>query len=226
MVFSKCAQCHHPDGSAPFSLLTYREARSHATQIAPRRRRTASCRRGRRIHRWTQVHRFGSADAIGDRHSSRWVADGAREGNRRDLPAAAGNGPEAGSSANRISSSHCQHRSCSRPTARTSRACSCCRCRSIAGGTCAASSSAPTTRAIHHANIRVDATPASRELDEQDPAPGYDGIIVRSAVYPDGHFLGWTPGQAAPLLPKGLAWNLAPNSDLVIQLHLVPSGKA
>ena len=78
---------------------------------------------------------------------------------------------------------------------------------------------------IHHANIRIDATPASRQLDEQDPAPGYDGIIVRSAVYPDGHFLGWTPGQAAPLLPKGLAWNLAPNSDLVVQLHLVPSGK-
>ena len=78
---------------------------------------------------------------------------------------------------------------------------------------------------IHHANIRVDATPASRQLDQQDPAPGYDGIIVRSAVYPDGHFLGWTPGQAAPLLPKGLAWNLAPMSDLVLQLHLVPSGK-
>jgi tetratricopeptide (TPR) repeat protein len=78
---------------------------------------------------------------------------------------------------------------------------------------------------IHHANIRIDATPASRAHDEQDPAPGYDGIIVRSAVYPDGHFLGWTPGQAAPLLPKGLAWNLAPNSDVVVQLHLVPSGK-
>ena len=78
---------------------------------------------------------------------------------------------------------------------------------------------------VHHANIRVDATPASRQLDEQDPAPGYDGIIVRSAVYPDGHFLGWTPGQAAPLLPKGLAWTLAPSSDLVVQLHLVPSGK-
>jgi tetratricopeptide (TPR) repeat protein len=78
---------------------------------------------------------------------------------------------------------------------------------------------------VHHANIRIDATPASRQIDELDPAPGYDGIIVRSAVYPDGHFLGWTPGQAAPLLPKGLAWNLAPNSDLVIQLHLVPSGK-
>jgi tetratricopeptide (TPR) repeat protein len=78
---------------------------------------------------------------------------------------------------------------------------------------------------IHHANIRIDATPASRQLDEQDPAPGYDGIILRSAVFPDGHFLGWTPGQAAPLLPKGLAWSLAPKSDLVVQLHMVPSGK-
>ena len=34
VVFSKCAQCHYPGGSAPFSLLTYREARTHATQIA------------------------------------------------------------------------------------------------------------------------------------------------------------------------------------------------
>ena len=78
---------------------------------------------------------------------------------------------------------------------------------------------------IHHANIRIDATQASHLLDEQDPAPGYDGIILRSAVYPDGHFLGWTPGQVAPLLPKGLAWTLAPGSYLVLQLHLVPSGK-
>jgi Tfp pilus assembly protein PilF len=78
---------------------------------------------------------------------------------------------------------------------------------------------------IHHANIRIDATPASQQLDEADTEPGYDGIIVRSAVYPDGHFLGWTPGQAAPLLPRGLAWTLAPNSHLVVQLHLVPSGK-
>src|SRR6185295_11718742 len=79
---------------------------------------------------------------------------------------------------------------------------------------------------IHHANIRVDATSASRQLDQQDALPGYDGIIVRSAVYPDGHFLGWTPGQAAPLLPKGLAWKLTPGTDLVVEMHLVPSGKA
>jgi tetratricopeptide (TPR) repeat protein len=83
----------------------------------------------------------------------------------------------------------------------------------------------PNNPRIHHANIRIDTTAASRELDEQDDVPGYDGIIVRSAAYPDGHFLGWTPGQAAPLLPSGFAWTLAPRSDLVVQLHLVPSGK-
>jgi len=71
-------------------------------------------------------------------------------------------------------------------------------------------------RVVHHANIRVDATPASRRLDDQDPAPGYDGLIAHSAQYPDGHFLGWTPGQVVPLLPKHLAWRLEKRTDLVV----------
>jgi hypothetical protein len=79
-------------------------------------------------------------------------------------------------------------------------------------------------RVVHHANIRVDSTPASRLLDEQDPLPGYDGLMPRSAEYPDGHFLGWTPGQVAPLVSPDLAWALDPGSDLVVQLHMQPSG--
>ena len=74
---------------------------------------------------------------------------------------------------------------------------------------CAAWSSVPAIR--QSCTTRTSAsirTPASRRLDEQDPAPGYDGLIARSAIYPDGHFLGWTPGQVAPLLPKDLAWRL------------------
>ena len=80
-------------------------------------------------------------------------------------------------------------------------------------------------RVVHHANIRIDTTPASRALDAADPGPGYDGLIARSATYPDGHFLGWTPGQVAPLLPDDLAWRLDPNTDLVVELHMQPSGK-
>ena len=61
------------------------------------------------------------------------------------------------------------------------------------------------TCVVHHANIRIDGTPASRSLDAADPKPGYEGLIAHSAVYPDGHFLGWTQGQFSPFLPKGLA---------------------
>lgn len=80
------------------------------------------------------------------------------------------------------------------------------------------------SRVVHHANIRIDRTDATRKLDDADPLPGYDGLMPRSAEYPDGHFLGWTPGQIAPLVQPDLAWTLEPGSDLVVQLHLQPTG--
>jgi tetratricopeptide (TPR) repeat protein/mono/diheme cytochrome c family protein len=80
-------------------------------------------------------------------------------------------------------------------------------------------------RVVHHANIRIDRSDGSRRLDAADPAPGYDGLLARSAEYPDGHFLGWTPGQIAPLVDADLAWRLDPGTDLVVQLHMQPSGK-
>ncbi len=81
-------------------------------------------------------------------------------------------------------------------------------------------------RVVHHANIRIDRSGATRKLDDADPLPGYDGLMPRSAEYPDGHFLGWTPGQVAPLVQPELAWTLEPGSDLVVQLHMQPSGAA
>ena len=82
----------------------------------------------------------------------------------------------------------------------------------------------PGTRAVHHANMRLDETPASRALDAKDPAPGYDGLLAPSANYPDGYFFGWTPGQLPP--PSAdLAWRLNPGTDLVLQLHVRPTGK-
>ena len=222
VVFTKCAQCHHPGGSAPFSLVTYQAARPRAKQMA-------LVTKTREMPPWKSapgLHRFIGLDPLSEAEIAlfqRWVADGAREGDRRDLPAApissdgwqlgtpdlvvtppayalAGNGTDLS-------------RVFVLPLPVD-------RLRHVRGIEFRANSSR-----IHHANIRIDATPASRELDEQDPSPGYDGIIVRTAVYPDGHFLGWTPGQAAAMLPRGLAWTLAPNSDLVVQLHLDPGGK-
>ena len=223
VVFRKCSQCHHPGGSAPFSLLTYEEARSHATQMA-------LVARNRVMPPWKADpagEKFIGLDPLTEAEIAtlqRWIADGVREGDRRDLPkpplltGAWHLGtpdlvvtlptpfvlPAEGSDLSRVFVLPL-------PVDRQ---------RYVRGIEFRAGNPR-----IHHANIRIDATPASRALDEQDSTPGYDGIIVRSAVYPDGHFLGWTPGQAAPLLPAGLAWTLEPGSDLVVQLHLVPSGK-
>ncbi len=80
-------------------------------------------------------------------------------------------------------------------------------------------------RAVHHANIGVDRTKSSRRLDAADPEPGYVGGMVPDADYPAGYMLGWTPGQDARPSPDGMAWRLEPTSDLVVQLHMQPTGK-
>ncbi len=49
--------------------------------------------------------------------------------------------------------------------------------------------------------------------------------MVQDARYPEGQLLGWTPGQAAHAVPEGMQWRLDPGSDLVMQLHLQPTGK-
>lgn len=79
---------------------------------------------------------------------------------------------------------------------------------------------------VHHANIKIDRTLASRVLDEQDPAPGYDGGASRQSEFPDGHFLGWTPGQSPRVLPDDMAWHLEAGSDLVVETHLMPAAQA
>jgi Tfp pilus assembly protein PilF len=48
---------------------------------------------------------------------------------------------------------------------------------------------------------------------------------VRDAAYPPGYMLGWTPGQQPRPSPDGMPWRLEPGSDLVVQLHLQPTGK-
>ena len=78
---------------------------------------------------------------------------------------------------------------------------------------------------VHHAVMRVDRSRSSRLLDQQDPGPGYDGMEWGEAKAPEGHFLGWTPGRIPYAGSDALAWVLEPGSDLVLQLHMLPTGK-
>jgi len=224
ILFEHCAQCHHPNGSAPFSLLTYAAAKQHATQIA----RVAKTRV---MPPWKSEPGYG--DFIGHRPLTdgqievlqQWVADGAAEGDAAATPPAPSwtDGWQLGTP-DLVVRLPQPYRLAAEGTD-VSRVfvfpIPIDRIRYVIG----VEFKPGNPSVVHHANIRIDRTSASRALDEQDPDPGYEGLLSHSAVYPDGHFLGWTPGQVAPLLPKGLAWRLAPHTDLVVEVHMKPSGK-
>jgi TPR repeat protein len=53
-----------------------------------------------------------------------------------------------------------------------------------------------------------------------------DLTIEADTFDPDSHFLFWKPGSVPQVEPDGLAWRLDPGNDLVLNVHLQPSGKA
>src|SRR5262245_33430317 len=85
IFFEKCITCHRPSGSAPFSLLTYDEARDHAVQIAAAVERRA-------MPPWPPEP--GHGEFVGNRRLTdaqiatirQWVADGTLEGDPALLP--------------------------------------------------------------------------------------------------------------------------------------------
>jgi Flp pilus assembly protein TadD len=224
IVLDRCGTCHHPGGPAPFSLLTYTAVRARAAQIA-------SVTKRRFMPPWKADP--PSVEFVGQTRLTdgeiemieRWVATGAPEGDPRDLPPpprvtpgwqlgtpdlivtfpASYRLPAEGTDVFRIFALPV-------PLART---------RHVIG----LEFRPGNPRVVHHANIRIDRTSSSRERDIRDPAPGYEGLLARSAAYPGGHFFGWTPGQRSTLVPPPLAWRLDPGTDLVIEMHMQPSGK-
>ena len=78
---------------------------------------------------------------------------------------------------------------------------------------------------VHHARVMVDTTASSRELANQGENPGFDGMDLRSgASSPSGYFIAWAPGKTRLPPIEGMAWRLDPGTDLVVQLHVRPSG--
>ena len=223
IVFKSCVSCHRSGGPAPFSLTTYDEVRRRATQIA-------AVTRSRFMPPWKVepgVGHFVGQDPLTDRQIAlieTWAENGARQGEAASLPPVPDlpdgwllGKPDLIVKPPRPFTLAAQPTDAFRifairlPISK----------RTYVRGI---EFQPGNARVVHHANIRIDRTPATRQLDDADPLPGYDGLMPRSAEYPDGHFLGWTPGQVAPLVSPDLAWTLEPGSDLVVQLHLQPSG--
>ena len=79
---------------------------------------------------------------------------------------------------------------------------------------------------VHHALIYVDKTRESRRRDQASVEAGFDGMRVpSSASMPEGQFLSWQPGALYSPEAQGIQWPLEPGSDLVVQVHMNPSGK-
>ena len=81
-------------------------------------------------------------------------------------------------------------------------------------------------KVVHHIVGGVDPTPRSRQRDQQDATPGFDGMrSTQTARPPGGHILVWTPGKVPTEYSEGLAWELQEGTDLVLELHMQPSGR-
>jgi tetratricopeptide (TPR) repeat protein len=224
ILWNRCASCHRPGEIGPFSLLTYDDAKRRATQIAivtrtglmPPWKPEAGKGEFENERRLTAVE----LSAI-----QQWIANGVPQGDRADLPPMPDwrDGWQLGVPDLVIRM----------PQPYSVRA---------GGGDVFRTFVIPipvdraryvraiefrpgNARVVHHANLGVDRTRSSRQLDAKDPEPGYVGGMVQDARYPEGQMLGWTPGQAPHPSPAGMAWRLEPGSDLIAQLHLQPTGK-
>jgi len=224
IVWARCATCHRPGEIGPFSLITYDDVRRHTTQIAAvtARRVMPPWKPAAGRESFQNERRLTDAE-LGAIQT--WIADGALEGDASDLPT-----PPQFTNAWQLGTPDLivampapytvpadgadVFRTFVLPipvaTARYVRALE------FRPG---------NARVVHHANLGVDRTKSSRRLDARDPEPGYSGSMERDARYPEGQLLGWTPGQAAHAVPDGTQWRLEPDSDLVVQLHLQPTGK-
>lgn len=224
IIFEQCARCHRPDGSAPFSLLTYEDVRARARQI-----RDVTTRRF--MPPWLPEPGFG--DFMGERRLGNeqidliasWVEQGVAEGAPGDMPARPtwAGGWQLGEPDLVVELPEAYilpaegvdvFRNFVIPVPVSGR-------RYVR----AVEFRPDNPRVVHHLTLGIDRTRASRRRDEQDAAPGFEGMLAEAVHSPDGHFLGWTPGKVPLPGSDDRAWRLDRGTDLVLQLHMLPTGK-
>jgi len=230
IVYKNCAACHREGESAPFALLSYEDVQAHAEQIA-------DITKDRIMPPWLPTgghEKFAGSRRLSDEEIDvfrRWVDGGEKMGNPADLPP-----PPRWTSGWQLGEPDLIIQM---PEVYTLDA--------VAPGTDgpdvfrnfvipipgnktryvrAIELRPGNKKIVHHASMFIDQTRSARRLDEADPGPGFSGMDVGEATYPDGHFLGWTPGKMPDYGVEGISWRLEPGSDLVLQLHMLPSGKS
>jgi cytochrome c-type biogenesis protein CcmH/NrfG len=226
ILYHSCAPCHRPGEAAPFPLLTYTDAKTHARQIAAVTQR-------RIMPPWLPEPgdvKFADELRLSGEQLARiqaWVDQGAVEGNPSDLPAKPQftEGWQLGTPdvivkaqkphALPASGSDTYWNFVFRTPVNGTRWL---KAMEIRPG---------DKRLVHHANVLVDRGQTAR-LQEKEPGGGFGGmeLVIESEVFdPDSHFLFWKPGSAPYVEPDNMALRLDKDTDLVLNTHLQPSGK-
>ena len=228
IVYERCASCHHPGGAGPFSLLTYADARRWGPQVM-------AVTQSHFMPPWLPEPGYGDfadirrlsdheTDLIRD-----WVKAGMAEGDAAQAPATPHfdggwvmGKPDLILKVERPYTLGASGTDVFRnfilpyPLAETHYI----RAMQILPG---------TPQIVHHANITIDRTGSMRR---QNPTTWRDGVTgmemyvdAGNKFDPDSHFLFWKPDSPALVEPKGMPWRLDPGNDLILNMHLKPSGK-
>jgi Flp pilus assembly protein TadD/mono/diheme cytochrome c family protein len=228
LVYQNCATCHHPGGGGPFSLLTYQEAYRHGPQMA-------QVTQSRFMPPWLPAPGFG--DFAGERHLSdeqialirRWVESGMPQGDpstapspphydatwqlgKPDLILTIGRPYTLAASGTDVFRNFVLPY----PLAQTHYI----RAMQILPS---------VPQVVHHANVLIDRTASFRRLHPAEWENGVPGMELEldagNTFDPDSHFLFWKPDTPVLEEPEGMPWRLDPGNDLVLNMHLKPSGK-
>jgi tetratricopeptide (TPR) repeat protein len=226
ILYESCAPCHRPGESAPFSLLTYADARQHARQIA-------AVTKSRFMPPWLPEHGYGQfaeerrlTDAQIELIQG-WVAQGTPAGPAARAPAPPKFTSEWQRGAPdlilRVAKPYQLPAEGSEvfwnfilpvpiTTTRWVKA------MEVRPG---------NPRVFHHANVILDRSGAMRRQEASPGAgfPGMDLTAEEDTFDPDGHFLSWKPGSEPIVEPDGMAWRAEPGMNLVLNVHLRPTGR-
>jgi tetratricopeptide (TPR) repeat protein len=226
ILFQYCAPCHHSGEAGPFPLLTYADAKARARQIS-------AVTSTRFMPPWLpelQELRFADELRLSDEQITliqKWVEHGAVEGAPADLRAAPRFVPgwQLGQPDKIVEAEKPYTLPASgsdmywnfifrTPVERTRWL----KAIEIRPG---------DKRVVHHANILVDRGRSARH-QESERGAGFAGMelkIESETFDPDSHFLFWKPGTVTQPEPEGMALRLDKDTDLVLNIHLQPSGK-
>jgi tetratricopeptide (TPR) repeat protein len=224
IIDTHCSSCHRPDGVAPFSLLSYRDVKQRATSIG-------SVVTRRIMPPWKPEREKG--EFVGERVIADgqvkliqdWIAQGTAEGVPEDRPPEPRWIPGWQLGTPDVVVTMAEPYILRPGGADAFRTFVIPIPLSATRYVKALEFKPGNPRVVHHANVGIDRTRSSRYLDSRDPGPGYTGGMAPEARYPEGYLLGYTPGQVPHTEPDGMAWRLDRGSDLVVQLHMQPSGK-